>query len=220
MTPKKTKHCRAAGALVFAVLPVCVALVGSWSSVGAEEVIMYRDQAPDPDELADVLFPPAPPPAEKPKMRMRGLRVTGSSSESTSGSLLGGSETEAVAVDRAKPKPSGGKAVGFNIQFSLNSAELLPDTLPYLDSVGQMLTLSRTQGVRLKVTGHADASGNAVHNLRLSEARAVAVKDYLVKTYGVTPERLETIGRGEESPLPGTDPFDGVNRRVEFHPLN
>ena len=101
MTPKKSKHCRAAGALVSAVLPICAALVGSWSSAGAEEVIMYRDHAPAPDELADVLFPPAPPPAEKPKMRMRGLRVTGS--ESTSGSPFGGPATEGAAADQAKP---------------------------------------------------------------------------------------------------------------------
>lgn len=59
MTPKKSYHCRAASLGPTALL-VCAAFVGSWSCVGAEEVIMYRDHAPPPAELADILFPPAP----------------------------------------------------------------------------------------------------------------------------------------------------------------
>jgi len=201
------------------------AMVSVCGDTWAEDVIMYRDRAPAPGELADVLFPPAPPSPEPPKMRMRGLgggrglRVTGASQPLAAPSS-GSPATAAGGDDSAKSKPAGGKAVGFNIHFALNSADLLPETLPYLDSMGKMLTMDRTQGVRIRVTGHADASGKASHNLRLSEARAAAVKEYLVKTYGVTPERLETIGYGEGKPLPGTDPYDAVNRRVEFHPLN
>lgn len=111
-----------------------------------------------------------------------------------------------------------GTAVGFNIRFAFNSAELLPDTLPHLDRMGETLRSEQAGGRSVVIVGHTDASGSDEYNLRLSEKRAEAVLAYLADRHGVAPERLRIVGRGEQQPLPGHDPFDGANRRVEFHP--
>jgi len=67
------------------------------------------------------------------------------------------------------------------------------------------------------ITGHADERGSAEYNLRLSQARAVAVKDRLVQ-YGVSAARLTTIGYGTARPrAEGHSENEWrQNRRVEF----
>jgi outer membrane protein OmpA-like peptidoglycan-associated protein len=72
-------------------------------------------------------------------------------------------------------------------------------------------------GYRLVVVGRADPTGDAASNQRLSEARADAVTSYLVKSAGVTPDRiLPPTGLGEsevvQDPDPATTPEEG--RRV------
>mgnify|MGYP001816773699 CR=1 FL=1 len=69
---------------------------------------------------------------------------------------------------------------------------------------------------RVRIAGHADAAGPDGYNLQLSQVRAAAVQDYLVERHGIALSRLEVAGYGEAQPLPGSDPYDGINRRVEF----
>jgi outer membrane protein OmpA-like peptidoglycan-associated protein len=75
----------------------------------------------------------------------------------------------------------------------------------------------KTGTARVTATGHADRAGTDRYNQRLSERRAAAVKDSLVKQ-GVPANNIVTIGRGESQPLVPT--ADGVrepqNRRVEI----
>jgi outer membrane protein OmpA-like peptidoglycan-associated protein len=70
--------------------------------------------------------------------------------------------------------------------------------------------------VRLEVTGHADRAGSEKYNQGLSERRAQAVKQELIKL-GVTDAEIATFAKGESQPLVATP--DGVkepqNRRVE-----
>lgn len=125
------------------------------------------------------------------------------------------------AKTEVKAPPAGkGTTVGFNIQFATNSAELLPSSLPFINSVGEMLQLDSSGKTRVLIAGHADATGRSDKNQTLSEARADSVKTYLVQRYGIGTDRLESRGYGQTQPLPGTDPKDGVNRRVEFKPMN
>lgn len=65
------------------------------------------------------------------------------------------------------------------------------------------------------IEGHTDSSGSAPLNLRISERRAMAVRDYLVKQ-GVSTSRLEAIGYGEGSPIADNKTRAGraENRRV------
>ena len=104
----------------------------------------------------------------------------------------------------------------FLIEFAFDSTEILPESQPYLDLVGNLLTSDEAKGRSIDIVGHADARGPANYNQKLSQARAEAVRSYLSAWYGVPSEQLLVAGRGEEQPLPGTNPDDPENRRVEF----
>ncbi len=70
---------------------------------------------------------------------------------------------------------------------------------------------------RVTVAGHADTIGNGAYNMALSQRRAEAVRDELVKD-GINPASITVVGRGEDALLVSTK--DGVqepkNRRVEI----
>lgn len=108
---------------------------------------------------------------------------------------------------------------GMLINFELDSTKILPESLPLLDSVGEMLTLERVKNQSLVVEGHTDSRGTARHNQGLSERRAQAIKKYLVESFEVKPKRLITVGQGENKLHDGNKPKDPINRRVEFRPL-
>jgi outer membrane protein OmpA-like peptidoglycan-associated protein len=71
--------------------------------------------------------------------------------------------------------------------------------------------------LRVEIEGHTDDQGSDEYNLKLSDARAKAVVDYLLKKK-VEQERVTWKGYGESKPLkPNTsEEHRAVNRRVEF----
>jgi outer membrane protein OmpA-like peptidoglycan-associated protein len=109
--------------------------------------------------------------------------------------------------------------VSMMINFEFDSTRILPQSLPLLDSVGQMLELPEVRGESLVVEGHTDASGAEAYNQNLSERRATAIRDYLVASFGVKAERLIIVGYGKTRPYDGSDPTNPLNRRAAFRPL-
>lgn len=71
---------------------------------------------------------------------------------------------------------------------------------------------------RLRVQGHTDDRGAEDMNLKLSQQRAVSVKEYLIEQ-GVEAQRLSARGYGETHPIASNETAKGraENRRVEFH---
>jgi OOP family OmpA-OmpF porin len=71
---------------------------------------------------------------------------------------------------------------------------------------------------KIIVKGHTDSVGRAEYNQVLSERRANAVRETLVKTYGFDPARIEAVGLGETMPIADNGNFQGrqKNRRVEI----
>lgn len=69
----------------------------------------------------------------------------------------------------------------------------------------------------LVLEGHTDSSGSDNYNMRLSEARAAAVKRVLVEQYAIDANRIDTVGMGETQPIADNSTVDGraQNRRVE-----
>ena len=69
----------------------------------------------------------------------------------------------------------------------------------------------------IEVEGHTDNVGKAEVNKKLSQKRADAVKDYLIKK-GIEADRLSAIGYGSEQPIADNKTKEGraQNRRVEF----
>jgi len=56
--------------------------------------------------------------------------------------------------------------------------------------------------------------GSDAANLKLSQARAASVKDYLIGQFHIDPARLESSGVGESDLADPSNPNSGVNRRV------
>jgi outer membrane protein OmpA-like peptidoglycan-associated protein len=96
------------------------------------------------------------------------------------------------------------------VLFRVGTPELLPEANAALDQLAAELKARPT--LRLRVTGHTDRVGEPDKNQLLSEQRAAAVKDYLVKA-GIAAERISTIGYGDARPLYPSP--DARNRRVE-----
>jgi len=101
------------------------------------------------------------------------------------------------------------------IEFETGSATLTPQGRAILDQMSAVLTKMTTKQV--EIIGHTDASGNRSTNVALSQARADAVKGYLV-TKGISPQQLSTLGVGPDQPIASNDTADGRarNRRIEF----
>ncbi|MBM3920580.1 MAG: OmpA family protein [Sphingomonadales bacterium] len=102
-----------------------------------------------------------------------------------------------------------------NIYFYVNSATLLPKSNAALNSIFNFL--KNNPDLHAHFTGHASQEGNAQLNQQLSETRAKAICDYLIKM-GIDKNRLSHEGKGDTMPLlPNTSEVNrSVNRRVEM----
>ncbi len=73
--------------------------------------------------------------------------------------------------------------------------------------------------MRIRIHGHTDIGDkNPQYNIRLSEGRANAVKEYLVQK-GIDPQRIQTVGHGNTKPIADNNTIERVvalNRRVGF----
>jgi len=71
---------------------------------------------------------------------------------------------------------------------------------------------------KLNISGHTDSQGKEDSNLRLSQARADAIKAYLIYQFKIAVSRIEAHGYGSSKPIVGekTDDDRKLNRRVEF----
>lgn len=124
--------------------------------------------------------------------------------------------TSSTAVDIHQVEPAVGTRVRLdNVQFAFDKADLLPGYEKELDRLVDLMT--DFPFMRVEIEGHTDDQGSDDYNLRLSDARAKAVVDYLLKK-DVEKERLTWKGYGETKPLVANDSEANraINRRVEF----
>lgn len=101
------------------------------------------------------------------------------------------------------------------IYFASGKSTILSRSRKTLNSVAS--TLEKFPDIRVKITGHTDSTGSRETNLALSEARAEAVRDYLVEK-GIDAGRIETEGVGPDAPVAdnATKAGRAKNRRIEF----
>ena len=99
--------------------------------------------------------------------------------------------------------------------FATNSDVLVASAFAELDAYIEYMNAYPTR--QLTITGHTDNTGNAGYNQRLSEKRAIAVKNYMTDK-GISAERITTIGAGIHQPVADNATAHGraENRRVEL----
>ncbi len=118
-----------------------------------------------------------------------------------------------VVLDQIQP----GKAVVVdNIHFDFDKWYIRKDSINILDKLVEMLKAH--PNLKVEVWGHTDSIGDDTYNQKLSEKRADAVCDYIIK-HGISPERISAKGFGESKPIAPNDTKEGrqKNRRTEFY---
>jgi OmpA-OmpF porin, OOP family len=148
----------------------------------------------------------------------RGIRLASPSNDTSQPAAKPGSTSQQhVASNKPVAAPAGGPAVNLTVNFATGSAELTPEAIKTLDELGKALSSQDLSGYKFRIEGHTDTVGSASLNKTLSERRAEAVVDYIAGKYGVSPDRMQAVGMGEEGLLvstPAQTP-EPRNRRVE-----
>ena len=131
-------------------------------------------------------------------------------------------QQKTVVVEKGRTKEvtfelvkKGTKITFRNIYFDVNKATLRPDAEPALKQICQFLKENPTAVIEIQ--GHTDERGPADYNLRLSQARAEAVRQWLIENGCATPDRLIARGYGESMPViknAKTEAEHQLNRRV------
>lgn len=103
----------------------------------------------------------------------------------------------------------------WHFEFDTNQSTFRPSALPELEALARAVSIASNTIVR--VDGYTDRQGTAAANLALSEARAFAVRDYLVAAKFPS-TRFRVAGHGWDNPVASNATVAGraQNRRVEI----
>jgi peptidoglycan-associated lipoprotein len=154
-----------------------------------------------PEQPAPQPTPPAPQPAPPPQPAPQ--------------PTMPAQPTEDPAAAAARVTAALLGEVATMIHFEFDMADIRSDDRSLLDRKAAIL--GANNGLRVRISGHADERGSDEYNLALGSRRAAAAKNYLVNK-GIDASRIETVSFGEERPLdPGHDETSwAANRRDEF----
>ncbi len=110
---------------------------------------------------------------------------------------------------------SEGKIVTYAITFETGKADLKPESVVEINRVAKLM--QEHTDLNFEVQGHCDNTGSDAINDPLSQKRAEAIVDALVKQ-GIDKSRLSAVGKGSHSPIAPNTTEEGraKNRRVEF----
>lgn len=189
-------------------LPIAFAAMLCAPHASAETIVHYREgQRVEATEVARLLAP-----------RTRSIRllddpVPAAAPAAPSAAISVASAAPTLVAHVATPADTTG--LSLPVRFAFGSAEIMPAARTQLDAVAAGIKMLPAETV-ITIEGHTDAVGSDAYNLALSRERALSVRDYLVGRHGIDASHLKTAGYGEGRPIEGRDPFDGVNRRVEF----
>lgn len=103
-------------------------------------------------------------------------------------------------------------------EFKKGKADLSRDAEFVLHDLAKLM--KQYPEMKLRISGHTSAEGDAKVNQKLSEARAQAAVTFLVEHEGVEADRLEAAGFGSSQLKNTDDPMAPENRRTEFEIIN
>jgi outer membrane protein OmpA-like peptidoglycan-associated protein len=121
-----------------------------------------------------------------------------------------------TAENMASTMATEGKVAVYGIYFDNNHAEVKPESEETISEIAKML--KSRPALKLLVVGHTDAVGTLASNMDLSQKRASAVVEVLIKRHGIDAKRLAPVGVGYAAPVAPNSSEDGraKNRRVEL----
>ncbi|MBN9135079.1 MAG: OmpA family protein [Phyllobacterium sp.] len=105
------------------------------------------------------------------------------------------------------------------LNFDNNSVAIEPRSYRTIGLLADALHHPNLLKYKFLIVGHTSSTGDAKHNLQLSQERADAIKDALATTFAIEPERLFAVGVGQEYPIEGSNPTAADNRRVQLFNL-
>lgn len=138
------------------------------------------------------------------------------------GILLGGAtqaQTKEEKTIMLRKVKVGEISVLRHVFFDTGKATLKPESFDELDKL--MLMMEQNIKMRVEIGGHTDNVGSPDVNVKLSQQRALAVRNYLASK-GIEARRVTAVGYGETKPIVSNDDEVGgraINRRVEFKVL-
>ncbi|MDP3584030.1 MAG: OmpA family protein [Thiobacillus sp.] len=114
-----------------------------------------------------------------------------------------------------EPAPAPRKLVLEGVNFDFDESTIRPEDQAIIDK--DVATLEQWGKVNIEVAGHTDSRGSDEYNMALSQRRADAVRNHLIKK-GIEADRLTAVGYGESQPVAdnATDEGRFKNRRVEL----
>jgi OmpA-OmpF porin, OOP family len=173
------------------------AVLATAGSVQAQEKVLREGQVTQ-QALIDALAPPAAAAsaaAEEGGMRTRSFRPA-----------VRVSGTAAAAAQPAR--------ANILVTFVTNSADLTNPAKKALDVLAAAMKSDKLATVKFTIEGHADPRGNEDANVKLSQARAESVREYLLASHGLAAERISAVGKGSSALMKPSEPAAPENRRV------
>ncbi len=149
--------------------------------------------------------------------------ILGAAAGGVTGAIIGrkmdkqAEEMKKVLGDAEVIREGEGIVINFKekVLFGFDQSELASGARNNLDKLSNVL--KKYPETDIRILGHTDAKGTSAYNESLSERRAEAVDSYL-RSKGIAPSRITTMGMGESDPIADNDSDEGrsLNRRVEF----
>lgn len=216
-------------------LGISISLLSLVSSLAWGGDVTVYDKAPSVEELQQkltggegkkklktrsIVFGDAPAPqqeaAPEPAAPLQAAPQPSAAPQPTPAPVTAYAPAASSAPAAAKPQTMqvSESAIAFPINFRVNSSDILPESIPFLESIAGLM--KKDPSVRLLIEGHTDKSGNPARNTVLSRERAFSVMNYLIDSYRIDPMRLVPVGKGFSEPLGGMEPTNPKNRRVQF----
>jgi outer membrane protein OmpA-like peptidoglycan-associated protein len=210
---------------------LCLALLGTsllaspaWAQPAAtpstEQMIEQLKRPPRTRGLTRNLNVERGPAAESPAApsAMPAVTDAAASVPAAAAAIAAPAQTEVpapIAAEQPASPPPPRPSLSLLIQFDFDSVQVRPESRQALANLAQALQSNELMSSRFAVEGHTDAKGSADYNIRLSQRRAEAVRDFL-SSQGVGVARLQAAGKGATELANPAEPYAAENRRVRI----